>query len=260
MKEELNICMLQCDLHWEDAQKNRSQIEDHLATVQDVDLILLPEMFSTGFSVESAHLVETMDGETINWMKTLAQNKAAAVCGSIMIKENGNIYNRLLWVESNGTIQHYDKRHLFSLINEEKHFTAGTERLIIEYKGWKICPLICYDLRFPVFSRNDVDYELLIYIANWPDKRIGAWNALLKARAIENQSYVVGLNRVGEDGYKAVYSGHSQVIDADGDLISVAPENEVGLVEFTLTKKHLLKLRTRLPFLNDRDEFELMND
>ena len=260
MKEELNICMLQCDLHWEDAQKNRSQIEGYLATVQDVDLILLPEMFSTGFSVESTHLVETMDGVTVDWMKMIARKKAAVICGSIMIKENGNIYNRLLWVESNGTIQHYDKRHLFSLINEEKHFTAGTERLIIEYKGWKICPLICYDLRFPVFSRNDVDYDLLIYIANWPDKRIGAWNALLKARAIENQSYVVGLNRVGEDGYKAVYSGHSQVIDADGDIISVAPENEVGLVELTLTKKHLLKLRTRLPFLDDRDEFELMND
>ena len=260
MKEELNICMLQCDLHWEDAQKNRRQIEDYLSQVKEADLVLLPEMFSTGFSVKSTHLAESMDGVTVDWMKMIARKKAAVVCGSLMIKENGNFYNRILWVEPNGIIKHYDKRHLFGLINEDQYFTAGTERLLVEYKGWKICPLICYDLRFPVFSRNDVDYDLLIYIANWPDKRIGAWNALLKARAIENQSYVVGLNRVGEDGYKAVYSGHSQVIDADGDIISVAPENEVGLVELTLTKKHLLKLRTRLPFLDDRDEFELMND
>jgi len=255
MKDELNIGLLQCDLHWEDALKNRMQIADYLAEVQEVDILVLPEMFPTGFSVASVHLAETMEGETVSWMKNLAQKKQAVLCGSIMIKEQGHIFNRFLWVEPNGSVLHYDKRHLFSLIEEDKYFSAGTERLIIEYEGWKICPMICYDLRFPVFARNDVDYDLLLYVANWPDKRIAAWDALLKARAIENQSYVIGLNRVGVDGYKATYSGHSQVIDADGDVIVSAPENEIGLVEFTLSKKHLSKLRRRLPFLADRDEF-----
>jgi predicted amidohydrolase len=260
MKEELNIALLQCDLHWENAAKNRSQIEEYLAGIIDADLILLPEMFNTGFSVASIHLAETMHGETVEWMKSIARQKSAVICGSLMIKEAGCVYNRLLWVEPDGNIGYYDKRHLFGLIDEDKYFTPGTNRLIVDYKGWKICPLICYDLRFPVFSRNDVNYDILIYIANWPDKRIGAWNALLKARAIENQAYVVGLNRVGVDGYNAQYSGHTQVIDADGNLIARAPENEVGLVELTLTKKHLSKLRSRLPFLDDQDSFELMND
>ena len=258
MKEELNICLLQCDLHWEDAEGNRNQIADYLAAVEGVDIIILPEMFSTGFSVESTHLAETMEGETVAWMKSMSHKKNSVLCGSMMINENGNVYNRLLWVEPNGLIQHYDKRHLFSLIDEQKYFTAGTERLIIEYKGWKICPLICYDLRFPVFSRNDVNYDLCFYVANWPDKRIAAWDTLLKARAIENQTYVIGLNRVGIDGYKAEYSGHSQVIDPKGDIIASAPENEIGLVELTLSKSHLETLRERLPFLDDRDQFELM--
>ena len=257
MKEELNICLLQCDLHWEDALKNRTQIDTYLAEVTAADIILLPELFSTGFSVASTHLAETMDGETLAWMKTMSEKKKAVLCGSLMIKEKGHVFNRLLWVEPNGRVLHYDKRHLFSLIEEDKHFTAGTERLIVEYEGWKICPMICYDLRFPVFARNDVGYDLLLFVANWPDKRIVAWDALLKARAIENQAYVIGLNRVGTDGYKAMYSGHSQVIDAEGDLISMAPENEIGLVEFTLSKKHLSMLRRRLPFLADCDDFDL---
>jgi len=257
MKEELNICLLQCDLHWEDSLKNRTQIATYLAEVTDADLILLPELFSTGFSVASTHLAETMDGKTLAWMKSVSKKKKAVLCGSVMIKEKGHVFNRLLWVEPNGRVLHYDKRHLFNLIDEDKHFTAGTERLIVEYEGWKICPMICYDLRFPVFSRNDVDYDLLLFVANWPEKRIAAWDVLLKARAIENQAYVIGLNRIGEDGYKAMYSGHSQVIDADGDLISMAPENEIGFVELTLSKKHLSKLRRRLPFLADRDDFNL---
>tara|TARA_B100001142_G_C14282031_1_gene635310 strand:- start:404 stop:1183 length:780 start_codon:yes stop_codon:yes gene_type:complete len=257
MKEELNICLLQCDLHWEDALKNRTQIDTYLAEVSDADIIVLPELFSTGFSVASTHLAETMDGETLAWMKTMSEKKKAVLCGSLMIEEEGHVFNRLLWVEPNGRVLHYDKRHLFSLIEEDKYFTAGTERLIVEYEGWKICPMICYDLRFPVFARNDVGYDLLLFVANWPDKRIVAWDALLKARAIENQAYVIGLNRVGTDGYKAMYSGHSQVIDAEGDLISMAPENEIGLVEFILSKKHLSMLRRRLPFLADRDDFNL---
>ena len=257
MKEALNICLLQYDLHWEDALKNRTQIDTYLAEVTDADIILLPELFSTGFSVTSTHLAETMDGETLVWMKAQAKKKKTVLCGSVMIEDKGRVFNRLLWVEPNGRVLYYDKRHLFSLIEEDKHFTAGTERLIIEYEGWKICPMICYDLRFPVFARNDVDYDLLLFVANWPNTRISAWDVLLKARAIENQAYVIGLNRVGTDGFNADYPGHSQVLDPDGDCISMAPEYEVGLVEVSLSKTHLLACRKKHPFLLDRDAFTI---
>tara|TARA_B100000886_G_scaffold338119_1_gene300287 strand:+ start:419 stop:1198 length:780 start_codon:yes stop_codon:yes gene_type:complete len=257
MKEALNICLLQYDLHWEDALKNRTQIDTYLAEVTGADIILLPELFSTGFSVASTHLAETMDGETLVWMKAQAKKKKTVLCGSVMIEDKGRVFNRLLWVDPNGRVHYYDKRHLFSLIEEDKHFTAGTERLIIEYEGWKICPMICYDLRFPVFARNDVDYDLLLFVANWPDTRISAWDVLLKARAIENQAYVIGLNRVGTDGFNAQYPGHSHVLDPEGDCISMAPEYEVGLVEVTLSKNHLTECRKRHPFLSDRDAFTI---
>jgi len=258
MKEDLKIALLQFDLVWEKPNKNRDQIDEYLESINSADLILLPEMFSTGFSVKSTHLAETMQGETVEWMKKIAHKKDAVICGSLMIIEAENIYNRLLWVEPNGTIQHYDKRHLFSLINEEKHITAGNNRLIVRYKGWKICPLICYDLRFPVFSRNDVNYDLCFYLANWPNKRITAWDTLLKARAIENQSYIIGVNRVGVDGYNAEYSGHSQVFDPMGEVIAAAPENEIGWIEVSLSKDHLTKTRSRMPFLLDIDCFNLL--
>ncbi len=259
MKETLDICLLQCDLHWEDPEKNRKQIETYLAGVSHVDLILLPELFTTAFSVESTHLAEAMDGLTVSWMKSVSEKNGAALCGSIMVKENGQIYNRLLWVEPNGRILHYDKRHLFGLCNEDSHFTAGSSRLVVDYKGWKICPLICYDLRFPVFSRNDVDYDLLLFVANWPVSRIDVWDVLLKARAIENLAYVVGVNRVGVDGNQVNHSGHSQVIDLDGGLIAMAPENEIGLVNLSLSKNHLVDFRKRLTFLEDRDDWSLIN-
>ena len=257
MKEALNIGLLQYDLHWEDALKNRTQIDTYLAEVTGADIILLPELFSTGFSVASTHLAETMDGETLVWMKAQAKKKKTVLCGSVMIEDKGRVFNRLLWVDPNGRVHYYDKRHLFSLIEEDKHFTAGTERLIIEYEGWKICPMICYDLRFPVFARNDVDYDLLLFVANWPNTRISAWDVLLKARAIENQAYVIGLNRVGTDGFNAQYPGHSHVLDPEGDCISMAPEYEVGLVEVTLSKNHLTECRKRHPFLSDRDAFTI---
>jgi len=257
MKEKLDIVLLQCDLHWESVAKNLTQIEEYLDEVSNSDIILLPEMFSTGFSVKSTHLAEAMDGATVCWMKSIAQKKASVLCGSLMIKEAGHVYNRILWVEPNGTIEYYDKRHLFSLIEEDRCFTSGKKRLIIDYKGWRICPLICYDLRFPVFSRNDVDYDLCFYLANWPNQRIAAWDTLLKARAIENQAYIIGVNRVGFDGYNAEYSGHSQVLDPNGDLIALAPDNEIGLVECNLSKEHLQAYRDRLPFLEDQDKFDL---
>ena len=257
MKEELKIFLLQFDLIWEDPSKNRLQITNYLEELSDIDIILLPELFSTGFSVSSTHLAEPMDGETVTWMKSISEKKNAVLCGTVMIKDKGHIYNRLLWVEPNGRVLHYDKRHLFSLIEEDKHFTAGIKRLIVEYEGWKICPMICYDLRFPVFARNDVDYDVLLFVANWPNTRISAWDALLKARAIENQTYVVGLNRVGVDAFNAGYPGHSQVLDPEGVCISMAPEYEVGLVEVTLSKNHLMVCRKRHPFLSDRDAFTI---
>lgn len=257
MEEELSVVLLQCDLSWENPSENRTQIESYLECVKNVDIVLLPEMFTTAFSVNAIHLAEPMDGESVLWMKEIAKLKQFVLCGSMMIKENGNIYNRLLWVDPNGVVQYYDKRHLFGLINEEKNFTPGKTRLIIDYKGWKICPLICYDLRFPVFSRNDVAYDVSFYLANWPDTRITAWDVLLKARAIENQAYIIGLNRVGVDGYNESYSGHSQVINPCGEVITMAPENELGLIEVSLSKKHLSHTRKRVPFLEDRDGFEL---
>lgn len=255
MSEYLNIAAVQCDLFWENPSKNRAQIEHYMASISDADIVVLPEMFTTGFSVESTHLAEAMDGDTVCWMRRLAKTYTAVICGSIMIKEAGEVYNRFLWVEPSGIVKHYDKRHLFGLINEDRFFTAGTSRLIVNYKGWKICPLICYDLRFPVFSRNDSEYDVLLYVANWPNKRIKAWDRLLQARAIENQCYVVAVNRLGEDAYKAQYSGHSQLIDGYGELIAMAPDNEQGIIESRLNKQHLNELRTRLPFLNDRDQF-----
>ena len=258
--ENLKIALLQCDISWENPLKNRNQIEIYFASVEAVDIILLPEMFATGFSVEATHLAESMDGDTVAWMKEMATKQQSVICGSLMIKEAGNIYNRFVWVEPSGLIKSYDKRHLFSLINEQKEFTAGTNRLIIDYKGWRICPLICYDLRFPIFSRNDVNYDLCFYVANWPSKRIAAWDVLLQARAIENQAYIIGVNRVGVDANKATYSGHSQVLDPMGDLIASAPENEEGWVEVSLSKKHLGSIRKKFPFLSARDEFDLKHN
>lgn len=259
MSECLHIAVVQCELFWENPSRNRAQIEAYLKSISNANVIVLPEMFTTGFSVQSVHLAEFMDGPTVKWMKNMAQKYSAAICGSIMIKESESIYNRFFWVEPRGLVKHYDKRHLFGLVDEGKYFTAGTKRIIIEYKGWKICPLICYDLRFPVFSRNDVNYDILLYVANWPHKRIKAWDSLLQARAIENQCYVVAANRVGVDGYKAQYSGHSQLIDGYGELIAIAPDNEEGIIESRLDKKHLESLRKRLPFLDDRDQFKVID-
>ena len=196
----MKVAIIQTALIWENPNANRIQFEEKIRGIeQNVDLIVLPEMFSTGFTMNPETVAETMNGETISWMQTLAKHKNSAITGSLVIVENGKYYNRLVFVLPSGEIKHYDKRHLFSLAGEEKVYTKGKTKLIIEYKGFKICPLICYDLRFPVFSRNVEDYDVLLYVANWPKPRINAWNALLKARAIENMCYVVGVNRIGED-------------------------------------------------------------
>ncbi len=221
----MKVAIIQTALIWENPNANRIQFEEKIRGIeQNVDLIVLPEMFSTGFTMNPETVAETMNGETISWMQTLAKHKNSAITGSLVIVENGKYYNRLVFVLPSGEIKHYDKRHLFSLAGEEKVYTKGKTKLIIEYKGFKICPLICYDLRFPVFSRNVEDYDVLLYVANWPKPRINAWNALLKARAIENMCYVVGVNRIGEDQNNHVYNGNSQVIDYLGETLDEANE------------------------------------
>jgi omega-amidase len=249
--------LIQAPLVWENAQSNRLYFEQKIRSISEpVDLIVLPEMFTTGFSMTPNHLAETMEGETMVWLKALAIAKQCAITGSLIISENGNYYNRLVFVFPTGEVQFYDKRHLFSLAGENKAYTQGNDRLIVNYKGWKICPFICYDLRFPVFARNTDDYDLLIYVANWPKPRVNAWDALLKARAIENMSYVIGVNRIGEDLNGHAYLGHSQVVDCLGNY-TIAPSESEGVFVATLDKEAMLETRTKFGFLNDKDGFDL---
>jgi omega-amidase len=255
----MKIALIQTSLFWENPIANRNHFEEKINCIaENIDLIILPEMFTTGFTMKPEIVAETMQGETVLWLQSLAKAKNSAITGSLVIKENDNFYNRLLFVFPTGEIQFYNKRHLFTLAGEEKVYTAGAEKLIIEYKGWRICPLICYDLRFPVFARNVEEYDLLIYVANWPETRIQAWNALLKARAIENMSYTVGVNRIGKDNNKLEYNGHSQVVDCIGNYILEPVEaNAVFIVE--LNKAEQILARKKFNFLNDKDSFVLSN-
>lgn len=253
----MKIAIIQSSLFWEDPTANRNQFEEKINDItDDVDLIVLPEMFSSGFTMQPQYVAETMEGETIAWLKHLAKAKNSAITGSLVITENDNFYNRLVFVFPSGEIQFYDKRHLFTLAGEDKVYTAGRKKLVVEYKGWKICPLICYDLRFPVFARNAEEYDILIYVANWPEIRIKAWDALLKARAIENVSYAIGVNRIGEDGSKFEHNGHSQVVNFLGDYLLEPVETEcIFIVE--LNKAELVSARNKFDFLSDRDSFVL---
>jgi predicted amidohydrolase len=252
----MKIAVIQIPLVWEDAKSNWEYIEQKINTLEvGTDLIVLPEMFTTGFTMSPERVAETMQGDTVVWMQSLAKAKNCAITGSLVIIEDGKFYNRLLFVFPSGAIQHYNKRHLFSLAGEDKSYTKGTQKLIIEYKGWKICPLICYDLRFPVFARNVEQYDLLLYVANWPTIRMQAWDTLLKARAVENMSYVIGCNRVGQDEKEYDYSGHSQVVDFLGNY-RIAPQEAEGVFYAQLEKETLLQTRTKLGFLNDQDAFE----
>ena len=226
--------------------------------MENVDLIVLPEMFSSGFTMNPKMVAETMQGETISWLQHLAKAKNCAITGSLVIEEKGKYFNRLVFVFPNGDLQTYDKRHLFTLAGENKVYTAGKEKLIIEYKGFKICPLICYDLRFPVFARNMENYDLLIYVANWPKPRINAWDILLKARAVENMSYTIGVNRIGSDHNNLDYVGHSQAVDFLGNYL-VEPQETDGVFIVELDKEKLLETRSKLAFLEDRDHFEIRN-
>lgn len=258
MDNNLRIAVLQVNLIWENPVKNISVFSEKIDLIQDdVDLIVLPEMFSTGFSMNAANLAEKSDGSTFQWMQKVAKQRNAAVTGSLIIEEDGNFYNRLFFVFPNGSFEKYDKRHTFTLAKEDQTYTAGKERLIVDYKGWKICPLICYDLRFPVWARNTSEYDLLIYVANWPETRIHAWDILLQARAIENMSYCIGVNRTGQDGNKYQYNGHSAVYDCLGKSL-FNNDREIEFTEIvTLEKEHLQETRNKLKFLQDRDKFSL---
>jgi len=254
----MKIALIQAPLVWENREENRNYFEDKINSIpEEIDLVVLPEMFSTGFTMHPDNVAETMDGETILLLKSLAKAKNTAITGSLIILENGKFYNRLVFIFPSGEIRNYDKRHLFSLAGEEKIYTSGNEKLVVEYKGWKICPLICYDLRFPVFSRNIEDYDLLIYVANWPTQRIQAWDILLKARAVENMCYTIGVNRIGEDGNNHPYSGHSLVVDFLGNYI-IEPQTSEEIFIVDLDKNQMLETRQKLGFLNDRDFFSLL--
>jgi omega-amidase len=253
----MRVVLIQSVIIWEDPQANRTYFEAEINTISAaVDLIVLPEMFSTGFTMNPSAIAETMQGETVLWMQSLSKAKNAAITGSVVIKESANYYNRMLFVFPSGEIQHYDKRHLFTLAGEDKVYTKGTQKLIIDYLGWKICPFVCYDLRFPVFSRNTDDYDLLIYVASWPKTRINAWDTLIKARAIENMSYAIGVNRVGEDDNGYEYTGHSQLVDYLGEYL-IEPTEEEGILIATLDKSKMLEVRKKLDFLSDKDIFEI---
>ena len=253
----MKIALIQTPLFWENPKLNRDYFEEKINAIsENVDLIVLPEMFTSGFTMNPKEVAETMQGDTVLWFKNLAKAKNAAITGSLVIEENGHFFNRLVFVFPSGEIQKYDKKHLFTLAGEDQIYTSGTQKLLVEYKGFKICPLICYDLRFPVFARNTEDYDVLIYVANWPKIRINAWDSLLKARAIENMCYTIGVNRIGEDANQHEYIGHSQVVDFLGNY-EIEPQEIEGVFTTTLDKNLLLETRQKFGFLNDRDVFKL---
>lgn len=256
MKEKLEIALVQTSLIWEDPESNRKKFDEKLGSIsQNIDLIVLPEMFTTGFTMSPKSIDVSEGQKTLNWMQQKAKEKEAALMGSIVFFEDSTFANRLFLVEPNGKISTYDKRHTFTLAGEGKIYKAGTEKLIVDYKGFKICPMICYDLRFPVWARNTEDYDALIYVANWPKPRITAWDVLLQARAIENMAYCIGVNRVGADEMGHQYSGHSGVYDCLGEQIAFSCQEEI--VYASLSKEHLIAIRKKLKFLEDRDVFTL---
>jgi omega-amidase len=279
----LTITIIQTNLHWEDKAANLRMLEEKINGIQEkTELVVLPEMFSTGFSMQPKLLAETMLGETLAWMKRTAAAKKIILTGSIIIEEAGKYFNRLIWMLPNGTFGYYDKRHLFAFAGEDKQYTAGTNRLIASVKGWKINLQVCYDLRFPVWARQtsppnppdksgqalskgerekvnaqNPEYDLLIYIANWPERRSIAWKILLLARAIENQCYTIGVNRVGNDGNNIYHSGDSMITDPMGEIL-YHKKDEEDIFTITLDKTNLNTVREKFPFLRDADDFSIL--
>lgn len=264
---DLKITLLQSDLYWEEIDANLSAFEEKIWQIgQGTDVIVLPEMFTTGFTMNAPALGEHMNMRTFRWMRQMADQTGALILGSFIAKVHDKFYNRLLWMEPGGNYKTYDKRHLFRMAAEQKTYAAGESLLIGEWKGWRICPLICYDLRFPVWSRNTYDavskrmnYDLLIYVANWPTARVEAWSSLLKARAIENLSYVVGVNRVGVDGNSIEYNGNSAIIGPKGEVI-FSSEGVEAIKTLELNANSLQAFRDKFPAYLDADDFSIENE
>lgn len=253
----LTVTIVQAELHWHDAAANRrafSAILDKMDAPGDI--VVLPEMFTTGFTMDAAAQYEPMDGPTLAWMKAAAREIDAALCGSVIIEASGHFYNRFLFARPDGHVEYYDKRHLFRLADEHQHYSPGTERQVFDYRGFRLCPQVCYDLRFPVWSRNRDDYDLLLYVANWPARRHLAWRTLIRARAIENQAYVVAVNRCGTDGNDLPYDGGSAIVDFLGqDIVDLG--DQVATATVTLERDALIRFRERFPFHRDADRFSL---
>ncbi|HBX51586.1 MAG: hypothetical protein A2275_11630 [Bacteroidetes bacterium RIFOXYA12_FULL_35_11] len=258
MNEVLTLTLVQSALDWENSQSNIDFFQSVIMDIKEAtDLIILPEMFTTGFSMRARELAELPDGLSFKWMQNIANEKQSAVCGSVIVKEGDRFYNRFMFVKPDGTFSYYDKRHLFRLAGENERFTSGSRRVVVEWKGWRILPLICYDLRFPVWSRNRNDYDLIINVANWPAVRSDTWKTLLKARAIENQSFIVGVNRIGTDGMGYKYSGDSGLYSPYGvELSEIKPDNQEVLT-IKISKKDLQDCRNKYPFFKDADDFEI---
>ncbi len=258
----LTLTIIQTDLSWENKAANLQRLKEKIEAMDErTEIVVLPEMFSTGFTMVPELFAETMEGETIAWMKERAENNKIIITGSLIIEEDGQYFNRLIWMLPNGEMGHYDKRHLFGYGDEDKHYTAGNKRLIASVKGWRINLQVCYDLRFPVWSRQqstsaESEYDLLIYVANWPERRSHAWKTLLCARAIENQCFVAGVNRVGKDNKNVYYSGNSLVIDPLGQVLYHMADEE-NVFTITLQKEEVDKVRTQFPFWKDADAFTI---
>jgi predicted amidohydrolase len=256
----LKVTTFQAYLFWENTAKNLQNLGLRLSGIREkTDLIVLPEMFNTGFSMNTEALAEEMNGTTMKWMLQQAKRFDCVVTGSLIIKEKNKFYNRLIWMRPDGSFEKYDKRHLFGMGKEDDYYTPGKDKLIVELNGWKICPVICYDLRFPVWLRNkNPEYDLLLIVANWPEKRSLHWRTLIPARAVENLSYVVGVNRVGHDGNEIYHSGDSMCIDPNGKTVYYKPNDE-DLYTFSISKEEVVKARRLFPFLKDADNFKLLD-
>ena len=254
MQDTLKIAAIQADLAWENPEANRAYFDQKISAIHNVDLIVLPEMFATGFSMNPEGIADT--GAMVEWMKATAKTTQAAIAGSLMIKEEDAFYNRFYFITPEGACTSYDKRHTFTLAGEHKVYKRGEQPVIATYKGWKFLLQVCYDLRFPVFARNTSNYDVMLYVANWPKKRVFAWDTLLKARAIENMSYCIGVNRVGIDGGNYEYNGYSGIYDSLGATLAFA-EAEEKTIYASLSKTHLEETRNQLNFLADQDKFEL---
>lgn len=260
--QDLKVSLIQTSLFWEDKIANLAQLEEKIFAINEpTDLIILPEMFNTGFSMKAKKLAEPMKLHTFKWMQQMAAHKAAVVVGSYIVNDSGKYYNRLIWMRPDGTYEHYDKRHLFRMADEHQHFDMGSRNIEVELNGWRIKPLVCYDLRFPVWSRNKnnsdgMAYDLILFVANWPAARVRAWDTLLAARAIENLSYSIGVNRIGEDGHQVPFNGHSAAYNFKGETIIAMGESE-GVTTISLSANKLLRGREKFPAYLDADKFDI---